>query len=259
MKTFLTALFFVCINLYAQTSKQIFEDDAIIVKGNNKPVTLFDNPGAKNPTYDQLLSFLKADQTDKITYLGRESGNNSFLCADFAELLHNNAEEAGLRCAWVGIRFKRTIEGHALNLFNTRDKGDVYVDCTGNNENYIHFRDNETNVHTYDKIAYVKKNSVLGLISIDFAKVPAYYYYPQYSRKLNKQQKLVEKFNKITERYNRDTEGKTFYIGTKEHERIVKREDEIESMLNQIEQSYLEIGNFYIQPMGKVKDIQIHW
>jgi hypothetical protein len=259
MKNLLLVFFISSLTLYAQTSKQIYEGDAVIVKGNNKPVSLIDTPRAKKPTYEQLISFLKADQTDKIQYKDRESGNNSFLCADFAELLHNNAEDAGIRCAWVGIHFKNDDEGHALNLFETSDRGNVYIDCTGNNANYIHLQEKSTDIQSYDKIAYVKKNAELGFISPDYAKVPAYYFYVQYSRKLKEQHKLTDKYNQATEKYNLDTKGKTYYIGTKAHEKIIKREEEIENMLNRIEESYLEIGNFYIQPMGKVTDIQIHW
>jgi len=42
----------------------------------------------------------------------------SFVCADFAETLHNNAEKVGIRVAYV------TVNGiHALNAFDTTDRG----------------------------------------------------------------------------------------------------------------------------------------
>ena len=51
------------------------------------------------------------------------------MCADFAERLHNDAEMAGIRCAFVTVD---TSEGfHALNAFQTTDQGLIYVDDTG--------------------------------------------------------------------------------------------------------------------------------
>jgi hypothetical protein len=55
---------------------------------------------------------------------------NSFVCADFAEMLHNNAEKAGWRAAFVGITLSGG-ETHALDAFETTDLGLVYIDCTG--------------------------------------------------------------------------------------------------------------------------------
>jgi hypothetical protein len=53
------------------------------------------------------------------------------VCADFAETLHNNAEKAGWRAAYVGIDLAGSERGHALNAFQTTDQGLVYIDCTG--------------------------------------------------------------------------------------------------------------------------------
>ena len=55
---------------------------------------------------------------------------DSFVCADFAEMLHNNAEAAGIRAAYVCIMLLNETEGHTLNAFETTDKGLVFIDCT---------------------------------------------------------------------------------------------------------------------------------
>lgn len=75
--------------------------------------------------------FLQQDQADKQTY-----NPASFTCGDFAEMLHNNAEKAGWRCAFVAIKLGPselypTGAGHALNVFETTDRGLCYIDCTG--------------------------------------------------------------------------------------------------------------------------------
>ena len=56
-----------------------------------------------------------------------EQPANPKVCADFAERLHNNAEKAGIRCGYVIIDSLN----HALNVFETTDKGFVYIDDTG--------------------------------------------------------------------------------------------------------------------------------
>ena len=54
----------------------------------------------------------------------------SSVCSDFAEIVHNNAEKAGIKTAWEGCDFTRA-SGHAFNMFSTTDKGTIYIDCTG--------------------------------------------------------------------------------------------------------------------------------
>jgi hypothetical protein len=96
------------------------------------PIVLYDKEYADNPTMDKLRKFLKSDKTDRIEYKMGE-----FVCADFAELLHNQSEEKGIKCAYVTIDLGPTSErpqseGHALVAFNPTDHdGLVFVDCTG--------------------------------------------------------------------------------------------------------------------------------
>lgn len=91
------------------------------VGADGQKLLLINNNDAVNPSYDQLLVFLKADKTDEHPY------TSTYTCGDFGETLHNNAEAAGLRCALVGSNSCN----HAFNEFETTDKGIVYIDCTG--------------------------------------------------------------------------------------------------------------------------------
>jgi hypothetical protein len=120
-------------------------------------IILINNKNATNPTYAQLLAFLETDKTDEYPYqyvfspLGFYYGSaesnldlekiktiidgifapdDPNICADFAERLHNNAEKAGIRCGYISLNFD-TGEGHALNVFETTDRGLIYVDDTG--------------------------------------------------------------------------------------------------------------------------------
>lgn len=96
------------------------------VGASGEPIELINNQNSTDPTYQEMLTFLKSDRTDEIKY-----DSDSFMCGDFAEAVHNNAEEAGIRAAWVSIDFKGYTSGHACNAFNTTDRGLVFVDCTG--------------------------------------------------------------------------------------------------------------------------------
>lgn len=131
-------------------------------------IVLINNESAQDPTYKELLAFLKADDTDKYHYSylfpvasfyygdaedkidmehltdiveGRASPSDPGICADFAERLHNNAELAGIRAGYVSIDLEGYPDsqgygipsdtGHALNVFETTDRGRVFIDCTG--------------------------------------------------------------------------------------------------------------------------------
>lgn len=110
--------------------KYVYIDDGILVGADGHRITLMDNPSAVDVTWNELSSFLALDDTDKQTY-----SFSSFVCADFAEMLHNNAEAAGIRAAYVTIElgpssYYSSSGGHALNAFQTTDLGLVYIDCT---------------------------------------------------------------------------------------------------------------------------------
>jgi hypothetical protein len=93
--------------------------------GNVVELRLIDNPSAENPTWQELLDFLKEDRTDKILYVPGE-----FECGNFALELHNNAEAAGIKAAFVAVHYQAGTP-HAVNAFKTVDKGLVYIDVTG--------------------------------------------------------------------------------------------------------------------------------
>lgn len=108
----------------------IIHDGGIEVGGDGEPIELINNPDAANPTYDELVAFIMWDTTDTNSPI--EKGPGAYVCADFAEDVHNNAEAAGIRAAWVGVDFEgeEYAAGHALNAFETADGGLVYIDCT---------------------------------------------------------------------------------------------------------------------------------
>ncbi|MFH2112302.1 MAG: hypothetical protein ABIJ47_13705 [Candidatus Bathyarchaeota archaeon] len=142
--------------------------DGVTSNSYGRFVVLINNKDAVDPTYSQLVDFLKTDKTDEYPYVRVVTTSGSYygsaesnvdisyleaiingtkqpdpprICADFAETLHNNAERAGFRCAYVSIKLSGYSDpynysissdtGHALVAFNTTDKGLIYIDSTG--------------------------------------------------------------------------------------------------------------------------------
>ena len=109
----------------------IYTRGAIEVGGNGEPIELINNPNrATNPTYAEVLDFIKKDRTDEYSYIFGPP-KVAYVCSDFARDVHNNAEVAGIRAAWVGIDIQGKTEGHAVTAFETSDIGMVFIDCTG--------------------------------------------------------------------------------------------------------------------------------
>ena len=138
-----------------------------VYKISGSPAILIDNPSARDPTWEELMQFLKEDDTDRILYQ-----LDSFNCIDFAERLHNNAESRGIRAAYVSVSFHDRQNGHAINAFETVDKGLVFVDCTGA-ENPLGELDSN------DKIAYIVPDKEYGSVSIYYTDAPEYEFYEQ--------------------------------------------------------------------------------
>ena len=76
----------------------------------------------KDPTYSEMMSFLRADDTDEAEYIEDE-----YECTEFTTDLCNGAEEEGIRCAYVTLKFPAGI-GHTIVAFDTIDKGLIYIE-----------------------------------------------------------------------------------------------------------------------------------
>jgi hypothetical protein len=96
----------------------------VMVGADGHRITLINYKTAKDVTKQEVIEFIKADKTDQSLY------TSTYVCADYAEDVHNNAEAAGIKCAYVCINFEGEPIGHAFNAFNTTDRGIIYVDCT---------------------------------------------------------------------------------------------------------------------------------
>ena len=87
------------------------------------------NPNARDPTWSQLKYFLQNNTFFQLSMFGESTYKKAeFMCADFASALHNNAEASGIRCADIAA-FHRS-GAHAIVMFDTTDKGWIFVDPT---------------------------------------------------------------------------------------------------------------------------------
>jgi len=120
----ITGLMILVLQVYFTISFSLPTHILNIAGADGSRIILHNNMSAKDPSYEELKTFLKADLTDSIPY------NDSFACSDCAEVVHNNAEAAGIRAAFVSVDFYERDKGHACNAFNTTDRGLVFVDCT---------------------------------------------------------------------------------------------------------------------------------
>ena len=202
-----------------ENPRYIYINGAIYVGEDGEPIELVNNPNATNSTYAELLAFIKEDSTDENRYATSAEVHIGFTkvpysCGDFAEDVHNNAEAAGVRAAWVGIDFEGDDKGHALNAFATTDRGLVYIDCTGEGTlSRLTFRivrteegfsPKKSNPTSWDKVAYVEIGNEYGVIDIAIAKSLSYGFYEEYKRKWQECEKLLTDYNEEVTQFNRE-------------------------------------------------------
>ncbi len=253
-------------------------------KASGSEVCLVNYKNATDPTWDELIAFLQSDNTDEQPYL-----DASFVCADFAEMLHNNAEVSGIKAAYVGVDFV-VGEGHALTAFNTTDKGLVYVDCTSGFSSPViaELTDSEERrACKHDKIAYVVDGNEYGVISMDKATSPEYWFYDAYKQNwaeleddINAYNGDVEKYNADAKAYEEDVEayetavgGRTYISDPEEYERLTERYNELKTreaelemrgkelnaMRERLDERQEDLGWCRWEPLGVATSVELYW
>jgi hypothetical protein len=250
-------------------SKYIYEDGAILVGADGEPIELINNSSATNPTYAELVAFIVANSVDTNTYF--EGGPKAYVCSDFAEDVHNDAEAAGIRAAWVSIDLQGEDEGHALNAFETSDRGLVYIDCTGERHGFVfipqinkYLRLNpdifpEPKPESNDTIAYLEIGREYGRIDLAYATSLSYGFYEEYKWKWQNYERLLNDYNDEVARYNQEISGKIYYEGTPELASIEAWEATLRQQEQELDELKSELGDFRFEPLGIVEDINIYW
>jgi len=108
------------VDLYKDTWGAVYSD----VEPPFQGADIVNYETASNPTWAKLLDFLLKDRTDNKFY-----SSGYYMCGDYARDVHNNAERAGIRAAYVAVELPEAY--HSLNAFKTTDRGLVFIDCTG--------------------------------------------------------------------------------------------------------------------------------
>jgi len=242
-------------------------------------IKLINNPQAHDPTWQELMNFLSLDSTDERSYLG-----SIYVCGSFAEDVHNNAEAAGLRAAWVGIDFVDGGDGHALNAFMTTDNGLVFIDCTGQpltikipemwydltTGTYVSAPDSGSS--SSDKVAYVSIGQELGLVSAAFAVSSTYDSYIMYLSDCDKYEQMLDDYNAEVAEYNLEVARYTRELGGRTvlpepdysyfmnwYNRLTSWSYVIDGMYSDLHALESKIGNQFWDPLGIVSKVEIYW
>lgn len=191
------------------------------VGGDGELIVLVNNPEATNPTYAELRAFIIEDVTNTNDYV--MGGPEAYVCADFAEEVHNNAESAGIKAAWVFVSFVDETEGHALNAFETSDRGLVYIDCTSGEiprlehinpttpppiipwiPPWTSYEPIPANVELtkWDAVVYIEIGKDYGLVGINEARSLDYDFYLEQDQKWQDYKPMLRTYNEEVDRYN---------------------------------------------------------
>ena len=236
---------------------QIYTKDGAVECGaDGRPIILANNPSATDPTFAELVAFIQSDRTDSKPYI-----DGVFVCADFAEEVHNNAEAAGIRAGWVGISFAGAETGHAINVFETIDRGMVLIDCTGSSS--------DSSEDSRDMVAYIEEGKRYGVISLEMILDSGmdyfslqYAYYEQAAEDWREYKELLSAYNAEVKRYNAEIAGKVYTIGSPEEKRISDWEQKLIGQQELLESLEARTGGHWYESEYSsytVSGVNIHW
>ncbi len=217
----------------------------------------------RNPSWEDLKRFLKEDRTDALQYKPGE-----FDCEGFAINLRDAAARRGFRSAFVAIGFGEGTVGHALNAFQTTDRGLIYVDVTER-----------------DSIAYVEKGKPYGTIVLEgvkatyidcsvrpeaFWKQPlgykqyggslfAYAYYEDYSARWAFCDASISAYNAEVQSYNTAVEAFNWGMGSYSYAQLTAWSDRLEAWSENLSALQADLGGVQIASLGTVDTIETYW
>jgi len=238
-------------------------DGKIECGGDGEAIILVNNPQAADPSFAELAAFIKADPADAREYI--EDGPNAYVCADFAEEVHTNAETAGIRAGWASIRFTGTKVGHAINAFETTDKSLVYIDCTNGRS----LKEDTEDAPSWDTVAYIEIGKRYGILHIEQVESAPYDYYAfQYGfytdceKARLEYEVLLNIYNEEVNDYNGEVDGNVYTIGSAEEKRITTWKERLEQQAEYLNQLEEKLGKYWYESEFSshiVEDIYIHW
>jgi hypothetical protein len=252
------------LNVFFKNPNYVYVGGMIVKGADGRPIELFDNSIAVNPTYDELVTFLKTDPTDQRDYVDMDN-TGGYKCADFARDIHNNAEQNGIKAAFVAITFMGEDIGHAINAFETVDQGLVFVDCTGGagagrvSSNAEDLNHDYPTSRSYDSIAYLERGNAYGRIMVDYAGGLTYAYFLSFEAKWDFYQEQAQAYNLNVETFNNEIKGKTFIKGSAEWVLLQQREADLAGQRDILQKLKTGLGGFCFESGDFVEDWDIRW
>ena len=218
------------------------------------PIELAHGEDATDVTWNELVEFLRQDATDESPYI-----QDLYMCGTFSELLHNSAEAAGIRAAWVSLDISGRDIGHALNAFFTTDRGLVFVDCTGGDTSAVVPPEFKSVPCDHDRVAYVKPGTEYGLISIDRAESPAYEFYETYSAAWSAYVADLEEYNRLAIEYNAFVTDRVLIAGSADARQAQALHSQLQSQRVSLDLQREVLGDCRWQSLGIVDRVRVYW
>lgn len=176
---------------YAALHPTYWTESIPVMNATYHEIVMTEYRDASNVSYAGLLAFLANDTTEMTNY-----SFPNYTCGDFALRLHDNAELHGIESGIVAITLNTTDyqgddalnetlndtgnaskdRGHAFDVFNTTDRGLVYVDATG-----ITGAEKKLGMQPDKMAVYFKEGMPLGEIALNQSESFDYSYYQQRS------------------------------------------------------------------------------
>jgi hypothetical protein len=219
-------------------------------------ISLVNNPAARDASYAELKTFILQDNTDDSPYI-----LGTWTCGNSAEKLHNNAEQAGIKSALVAIHFEDEQIGHALNAFNTTDKGLVYIDCTGRTLKELNVKRlalEKQYSYEVDSVAYLEKGKDFGAISIDKAASLAYSFYVEYEKEVETFFNLLDDFENDSDTFASALGGRTALVEP-EYSQFKAWQERLKVKYQTLKDMLGKLGLSFSKPMGILKSVEIYW
>lgn len=259
-------------------------EELLYSKANSEPITLINHRDATNPTFQELRKFIENDRTDGYTY-----SKYSYVCGDFAEQVHNNAEAHGIKAGLAFITFKNDVVGHAINVFDTKDYGRVYIDCTGEGLfipewDVEYFCDPVLIECSNDKIAYIEKGKEYGTLSFNVVSYNTNYKHYEvlkgngedFIQDIDAYNKEMREYNIEIGRFNRDVDyynslpsvfydDESYNAAMELYNELEDRERELDSWRNSLGIKKRNIENreetycCVWESLGIVEEVEIYW
>jgi len=143
---------------YVETAGEMWSNS---VKRCKREILLRNARYSRDVTYAELLSFLRKAGINRKRYVPER-----YVCRHYATKLHNRAEKLGIRTGVAYIEFNDVKSMHSINVFDTLDKGLVFIDCTGirqkHKQDYTAFTDLKIGGHYTKKCLFVDKTAELN-------------------------------------------------------------------------------------------------